>query len=56
MSTAVAIKQTNEQMSIARQRLDGQVPAATKIQAKINVLLDYNDRNGVFFWVRPEAD
>jgi hypothetical protein len=42
-------------MSIARQRLGKHVPAATETQATIEVLLDCNDEDGVFFWVRPEA-
>jgi hypothetical protein len=41
--------------SIARQRLSKHVPAANNAQAKIEVLLSYNDGNGVFFWVHHEA-
>jgi hypothetical protein len=35
--------------------LEKQVPAATNEQATIDVLLSYNDGNGVISWVRPEA-
>jgi hypothetical protein len=40
---------------IARQRLDKQVLAATNKQATIEVLFSYNNGNGAFCWVRPEA-
>jgi hypothetical protein len=55
MSTAVAMKQTNHQTSIARQRLCEHIPVATNTLATIEVLLGYNDGNDVFCWVRPEA-
>jgi hypothetical protein len=42
-------------MFIARQRLGKQVPAARNKQATVQVLLSYNDGNGVFCWVLPEA-
>jgi hypothetical protein len=42
-------------MFIARQQLCKEVPVAMKKQATIEVLLGYNDGNGVFCWVRPEA-
>jgi hypothetical protein len=39
----------------ARQRLSKHVPAATDKQATIKILLSYNNWNGVFCWIRPEA-
>jgi hypothetical protein len=42
------MKWTNEQPSIARQRRGKHVPAATNTQATIEVLLGYDDVNGVF--------
>jgi hypothetical protein len=38
-----------------RQRLGKHVPAATNKQATIEVLLGYNDGNGVFCWFCPKA-
>jgi hypothetical protein len=43
-----------EQTLIARQRLGKQVAAATNIQATIEVLLSYNNGNGVFCWSRSK--
>jgi hypothetical protein len=40
---------------IARQRLGRQVSPVTNEQAIIEVLLNYNDGNGVFCRVRSEA-
>jgi hypothetical protein len=37
------------------QQLGKHVPAATNTQATIYGLLGYNDGNGVFCWIRPEA-
>jgi hypothetical protein len=39
----------------ARQRLGKQVPAAMHKQATTEVLLNYSDGNGVFYWICPEA-
>jgi hypothetical protein len=44
-----------EQTSISRQLLGKHIPGATNTQATIGVLLSYNDGNGVFCWIRPEA-
>jgi hypothetical protein len=38
-----------EDTSIARRRLGKHVPAATKTQATIEVLLGYNNGNGFFY-------
>jgi hypothetical protein len=40
---------------VARQQLSKEVPAATKMQATIKILLGYNGGNGVFYWVHPKA-
>jgi hypothetical protein len=55
MSAAIAMKQTNQHTSIARQRLGKQVPAVTNTETIIEALLGYSDGNGVLCWVRPEA-
>jgi hypothetical protein len=44
-----------EETCIARQRLGKQVPAATNKEVTIEVLLIYNDENGVLCCVRPEV-
>jgi hypothetical protein len=40
--------------AVSRQRLGKDVPAATNTQAKIKILLGYNNGNGVFYVVRAE--
>jgi hypothetical protein len=46
---AVAIKQTNQQTSIIRQRLGKQVPSEMNKRATMKGL----SRDGAFFWVCP---
>jgi hypothetical protein len=40
---------------VVKKRLGKRVPAAMNEQETIEVLMSYNDENGVFCWVRPEA-
>jgi hypothetical protein len=40
---------------IATLRLGKHVPATTNRQATIDVFLSYDNRNGVFCWIRPAA-
>jgi hypothetical protein len=53
-STAVAIQQVDKQTLIPRLRLDKHVTAATDPHAAVEVLLHYNNGNGVFYVVRAE--
>jgi hypothetical protein len=46
-------KHVNNTRAIARQLLDKRVPAAADTHAAVEVLLDYNNGNGVICWVRP---
>jgi hypothetical protein len=47
-------KHINNTRAIAKQLLDKQVPAATDTHATVEVLLDYNNGNGVFYVDRTE--
>jgi hypothetical protein len=47
---ATAGKHVNNTKAIARQLLGKRVSAATDMHATVNVLLDYNNGNGVFMW------
>jgi hypothetical protein len=47
-------KHVNNTRAIARQLLGKRVTAATDTHATVEVLLDYNNRNGVFYVVRAE--
>jgi hypothetical protein len=47
-------KLVNNNRAIARQFLCKRVPGATDTHATVEVLLDYNNGNGVFYVVRAE--
>jgi hypothetical protein len=47
-------KHVNNTRAIARQLLGKRVPAATDMHATVEVLLDYNNGNGVFYVIRAE--
>jgi hypothetical protein len=47
-------KHVNNTRTIARQLLGKRFPAATATHATVEVLLDYNNGNGVFYVVRAE--
>jgi hypothetical protein len=47
-------KHVNNTRGIARQLLGKRVPAATDTHATVEVLLDYNNVNGIFYVVRAE--
>jgi hypothetical protein len=47
-------KHVNDTRAIARQLLGKRVPVATDMHATVEVLLDYNNRNGAFSEVRAE--
>jgi hypothetical protein len=47
-------KHVNNTRAIARRLLGKRVPAATDTHATGEVLLDYNNGNGVFYVVRAE--
>jgi hypothetical protein len=47
-------KHVNNTGDIARQMFGKRVPAATDTHATVEVLLDYKNRNGVFYVVRAE--
>jgi hypothetical protein len=47
-------KHVNNTRAIARQLLGKRVPAATDTHAMVDVLLDYNNGNGVLYVVRAE--
>jgi hypothetical protein len=47
-------KHVKNTRAIARQVLGKRVPAATDTYATVEVLLDYNNGNGVFYVVRAE--
>jgi hypothetical protein len=47
-------KHVNNTRAIARQPLGKRVPAATDTHATVEVLLEYNSGNGVFYVVRAE--
>jgi hypothetical protein len=47
-------KHVNNTWAIARQQLDERVPAATDAPAKVEVLLDCNNGNMVFYVVHAE--
>jgi hypothetical protein len=48
-------KQVSNTRNIARQLLGRRVPTATDKHKTVEVLLDYNNENGVFSVVRTEA-
>jgi hypothetical protein len=47
-------KQINNNRALARQLHGKRVPAATNTHATVEILLDYNNGNGVFCVVRAE--
>jgi hypothetical protein len=47
-------KHVNNTHAIARQLLSKRVPVAMDTHATVEVLLDYNNGNGVFYVVRAE--
>jgi hypothetical protein len=47
-------KHVNKTWAIARQLLDKRVPAVTDTHATVEVFLDYNNVNDVFYVVRAE--
>jgi hypothetical protein len=47
-------KHVNNTRAVARQLLGKRVPAAMDTHATVEVLLDYNNGNGVFYVVRAE--
>jgi hypothetical protein len=47
-------KHVNNTWAVAMQLLDKRVPAATDTHATVEVLLEYNNGNGVFNVVRAE--
>jgi hypothetical protein len=47
-------KHINNTQAIARQLLGKLVPPATDMNAKVEVLLEYNSGNGAFYVVRTE--
>jgi hypothetical protein len=47
-------KHTNNTRAITRQLLSKWVPAATDTHATVEVLLEYNNGNGIFYVVRAE--
>jgi hypothetical protein len=47
-------KHVRNTLAIVRQMLDKRVPAATDAHATVDVLLNYNNGNGVFHMVRAE--
>jgi hypothetical protein len=49
-----AAKHVSNSRAIARQLLGKRVPSATDTHATVEVLLDYNSGNGVFWVVRAE--
>jgi hypothetical protein len=50
----MAGKHVNNTRAIARQLPGKQVPAATNTHAMVEVLLDYNNGNGVFYVVHTK--
>jgi hypothetical protein len=50
----VARKHVNSTQAVARQPLGKQVPAATDMHATVEILLDYNNGNNVFYVVRAK--
>jgi hypothetical protein len=48
-------KNVNNTRAIDRQLLGKRVPAATETHATVEVLLDYNNGNDVFYVVRAEV-
>jgi hypothetical protein len=51
----MAGKHINNTQAITRQLLGKWVPAAMDTHATVEVLLDYNNGNGVFYVVRAET-
>jgi hypothetical protein len=49
-----ADKHINNTRAFARQLLGKRVPAASDAQATVDVLMSYNNGNGVFYMVRIE--
>jgi hypothetical protein len=47
-------KHVNNTRAIARQLLGKRIPAATDTHATVEVFLDYNNGNGIFYVVRAE--
>jgi hypothetical protein len=50
----IAAKHVNNTRAIARQLLGKRVPATMDTHATVEVLLDYNNVNGVFYVVRAD--
>jgi hypothetical protein len=50
----IAGKHVNNTRAIARQLLGKRVPAATHTHETVQILLHYNNGNGVFYVVRAE--